>query len=85
MKLWLLKPVEGLGVDSPWYGIYDCANGFVVRAETEDDARSFADSQGGDETRRPFHDTWLQPKYATCEELTGDGEPGVVLCDFNAG
>lgn len=81
MKLWLLKPIgEETGPWSPWY---DKAFGFVVRAETEEDARRFAQDQGGDEVRRNGS-AWTDPKLSTCVPLTPKGEAGVVLRDFHA-
>lgn len=49
MKLWILRPVEELDDDNPWDPIYDKTFGFVIRAETEDQARSIAHSNGRDE------------------------------------
>ena len=70
-----------------WEGI-----GFVVRAETEAEARQFAHGKAGDENRGEFvqrkiantHEPWLDAKYSTCIELLPDGEAGVVIRDFNA-
>ncbi len=77
MKLWLLRPQNER--DDRWD--WDCAYGFVVRAATEDHARRYAAGQAGDEGE----DTWMSQAVTTCEELTQDGDPGVVLQDFNAG
>ena len=85
MKLWLLGLVNENDLD------WDCAAGFVVRAATEKEAREFAQSNGGDEAghpwsqRRPPRPFWTDPALTTCTELTIEGEPGVVLRDFNAG
>lgn len=93
MKLWILKPVENLSQgDDPWEPWYDKAFGFVVRAETEEEARKFAHEQAGDENRGVFlgskiadtNSPWLDAKYSTCTELTVEGEAGVVLQDFHA-
>ena len=93
MKLWLLRPVEGLPKETnPWRPKYDKALGFVVRAETENEARKMANDAGGDETGpiqqivyRTGGDPWLDPSLSTCVELTGDGEPGVIIDDvYNA-
>jgi len=53
MKLWLLRPVVGHGnlEDDPWSPWYDKAVGFVIRADTEENARVLAQSRGGDEVR----------------------------------
>ncbi len=74
MKLWILKRLT----DRPEW---DVNNGFVIRAETENAARGIASQQRGDEGPG----TWIDTGLSTCEELTADGEIGVVLTDFNAG
>jgi len=52
MKLWLLRPVDGLKKnDNPWKPWYDKAFGFVVRADTEEEARALAHADAGDENR----------------------------------
>ena len=93
MKLWILRPNEHLpdGTESPWEPWYDKAFGFVVRAETEDEARQLANDEGGDECGPVTHtiyrtggNPWLDPAFSTCEELTADGAPGVVIQDFHA-
>lgn len=89
MKLWLLKPVEGLKENNPWNPWYDKAFGFVVRAESEDVARKIANSSGGSETGpirtkvyRTGGDPWLDKTLSTCEELLPDGKVGLVMRDF---
>lgn len=93
MKLWLLEPI-GDGdedyKDTPWEIWYDSVFGFVIRAETEQEARQIADSQAGDENKRwlpggaqtTIH-PWLDPEQSTCVELLPDGEPGVILRDMH--
>ena len=88
MKLWLLRPVEYLP-DNPWKPRYDKAFGFVIRSNTEDEARYIANENGGDEngpvsfsTYRTGGNPWLDPKLSTCIELLPDGEPGLVIRDF---
>ena len=60
MKLWLLRPrllsakraaesEECEDVEWPWDPWYDKAFGFVVRSETEEDARALAAKECGDE------------------------------------
>ena len=92
MKLYILRPVEGLGNDNPWEPWYDKAFGFVVRADSADQARQFANEDAGDENRGMFLSKktanttapWTDEKYSTCEELKADGEAGVVMKDFAA-
>jgi len=88
VKLWLLEKREDLPRDDdPWEPWYDKSAGYVIRAETEMDARQLADANAGDENhddkdnpRRP----WLDSKYSTCVLLTSDGMVGVILRDFMA-
>ena len=77
MKLWLLKPIKGSDYWRPWY---DKAFGFVIRAETEQRAREWADSNAGDENRKGH--PWLNSEHSTCIELTIDGPEEMVLRDF---
>lgn len=74
MKLWILK------VATAWDPWYDKADGFVVRAETEESARKWASNNHGDEGA----EAWLDDGLTICEELTAEGDPGVILRDFNA-
>ncbi len=90
-KLWLLRPVAGLTEDDPWEPWYDKAFGFVVRAETEEEAREFANKEGGDESPRSWEEVtrktvipWTNPKYSTCEILYTYGGEGVIIRDFAA-
>lgn len=95
MKLWLLRPVEGLAKnDNPWHPWFDKAFGFVIRAETETDARKLANANAGDENEIPLvqfvsgisdvKEPWLNSKYSTCVELTAEGTNEVVIKDFHA-
>ena len=88
MKLWLLRPVEGLP-DDPWEPWYDKAFGFVVRAETEQRAREIANENGGDEIGEPHYiklrhgiDPWLDSTLSTCVELKSDGVEEMIIKDF---
>ena len=93
MKLWILRPVEGLDKkDNPWEPWYDKSFGFVVRAETEDEACALAHAEAGDENLGEFLSTktadtnqpWKDAKYSTCTELLAEGEAGVVMSNFAA-
>lgn len=76
MRLWELRPIDK---DSgPWEPWYDKAFGFVVRADTEAQARLLASAQAGDEKAA----AWLDASLSRCEELTDDGEASVVMQDF---
>lgn len=85
MKLWILKPHDGLiygnpypPKTSPWYSIWDCSHGMIVRANTEEQARQIASDHHGDEGAH----AWIDPKYSTCVELPAEGDPGLILLDF---
>lgn len=91
MTIWILRPVANLpSHDDPWEPWYDKVFGFVVRAESEEDARNFAHADAGAENRGEFlrqvtantNSPWLDSKYSTCEPLSSDGEPGVVMQDM---
>ena len=86
MKLWLLRPVDS---DSgPWDPWYDRVFGFVIRAETPGEARAIAQAGGGSETyswkgrEKVSVPAWTDSRFSTCEELTADGEPGIIIKDL---
>ena len=74
---------------------WDIARKFVVRCDTEAEARKAAQDRGGDECRkwseepdseeRFEHPFWLDAIYSTCEILEPEGDPGVVIRDFHSG
>ena len=83
MRLYLLEPVtasrEAKG--GPWDPWYDKAFGFVVRAESEAEARAMvAEGEAGDEGA----EAWLNAEHSTCEELTSEGEAMIIIRDFAA-
>lgn len=86
MKLFLLKAI------SPFADDWDTAQGFVIRAETEDQARQLAIQNSGDEQpcepgwgAHILTEGWALSSNASCEELTSNGEQEIILRDFNAG
>ena len=81
-KLWLLEAITaGNNLWDPWY---DKALGFVVCAATEEEARQFAQDNGGDEVSLSTP-AWTDPQYSTCEQLVADNEwEGVIIRDFAA-
>jgi len=91
MKLWLCRPVEGLpDSDNPWEPWWDKVFGFVVRAETESEARDMAHANARDENGTDYkggktghRNPWQDPKYSTCVELLPEGPAGVVMNDFS--
>ena len=85
MKLWLLRPVDN---DPAWVPWYDKAFGFVIRAETEREARLIADQKGGSERLNRSGDwrrsleIWTNPARASCVELLAEGTEGLIIVDF---
>lgn len=76
-KVWLLNREDGLCS-------YDEVHAFVIRAKTAEEAREIAQSKGADEVRyRGF--SWCNPNHASCVELTGVGDEGVIVRDFDTG
>ncbi len=76
MKLWHLTRKER-PVDD-----WDMSISFVVRAETEKDARQIAfDNEG---CRWYETNVWKDPEQTLCTELTADGEAEMIIVDFNA-
>ena len=77
--------------NNPWEPWYDKAFGFVVRAESEKQARELANRDGGAEcgpvrntVYRTGGDPWLDPEFSHCEVLTSDGDAGVIIQDFRS-
>ena len=74
LRLWKLETTD----DAP--GGYDTFDAFVVRAETEDEARGFIIAY------RRGDDTWpIKAEHVVCSELSHGGEPEIILGSFNAG
>ena len=59
---------------------WDEYKGFVIRAEDEISARVIAGQQDSYHKSR-----WIDHKQTSCEEITQEGDPGVILDSFNAG
>ncbi len=93
MKLWLLQAIKLKGstemsplhviypVGSPWNPYHGTAFGFVVRAETEKEARNMC----GKESWGEGADPWLDLTLTSCHELTLDGESGLIIRDAHPG
>ena len=84
MKLWILRPVKDDALWEPWY---DKTFGFVVRAETEQEARAFAQDGGGDEVVRYTTGpapAWTDASHSTCEPLEMGGLDGIIMEDSHA-
>lgn len=92
MQLWLLRPNAKYLSDhpyirenrditpNPWNPWFDKAFGFVIRAETEKEARLLTLEHCGAETGN----AWLDPELSTCEPLTLEGEAGLIVMDFRS-
>jgi hypothetical protein len=76
-KLWMLQPVDDSA--DPWLSFHNCMFEFVVRAMNEEEARSEAAKQAGDEGP----DAWLSSRLSSCVELKGDGRSEVILAAYN--
>ena len=66
MKLWNMFPY---GITVEWDEWFNKVFGFIIRAETEEDARKIADENSGAENgygTRP----WLDASKTVCIELT---------------
>jgi len=72
-KLWLIKRKKNW--KEPYY---DSNKGFVVRAKTQEGARThvFKTAKGDEEKS-----LWLNPKFSSCEEITPHGKTKILLID----
>lgn len=78
MALWKVAVIGGR--DAVDYDEYDA---YVVRAETEDEARALAEALA-----YIGHDRWrhfLDPAKTTCEAIAADGPSEIIVESFNAG
>lgn len=86
MKIYILRPIISGG--EPWSPWYDKAFGFVVCAETSEEARHLAQEAGGDEVWENFHSTknsvWTNPSLTICKELVAGDEAKIIMRDFAA-
>ncbi len=86
MKLWLLRPRDDLPEqDDPWWNRRDSVQGFVVRADTEEQARELAHLHAAQENSSAAFTAapWLDPKYSVCQQLLPDvGIEGVIIRDL---
>lgn len=104
--IYLLSITEQGNADGR-FSTYDTARAFVVRANSEIEARTFAMLSSGDEVDWRYLDeedapeqplfvhaargaytmdpTWMRPDLVRCEDIGGEGEPGIVLREFQAG
>jgi hypothetical protein len=65
---------------------WDRTMGLVIRADDEEEARKIAAENTRYEYEyRDLPNPWLYAGMTSCQLITGAGEPGIVLRDFNAG
>ena len=74
MNLYLLKRIE----PADW----DQTEALVVRAETPTEARALVVAECRYEDGGPG--AWLGPLKTTCDLLTPDGKPGVIVQDYKS-
>ena len=89
MKLFELKPRRDLPIEiSPFLPSYDCCVGFIIRAETEEQARKIADDNSARENYKDYYKrnpVWLSSEYTTCTELSIKGKAGIIMADIHEG
>jgi len=92
MQTYILRPLEEAELpigENPWEPWYDKSFGFIINADTEEEARNIANQNAGDENRGEFfgkeiaktREPWLSSKYSSCVLLSTHG-PGLVMRDF---
>lgn len=81
MKLWILRPIEGLSDDdwNPWAPWYDKSFGFIVSAHDQETARNIAAENAGDEGKV----AWLTEHASTCTELIAGDIAGLIMKDVH--
>jgi hypothetical protein len=96
MKLWLITARKDLDENNdPWKPKYSKAFGFVVRAETEKDARNSLDIDNIGEECYSEYDSdgvytmevcsfnpWLDSDFSDCKELFNEGISEIILRSF---
>jgi len=89
MNIYILMPIKlSKGVKDPWNPWYDKAFGFVIRANSEHEARCLANDNAGDENYKRnginFEkiEPWMDSLYTSCEILDKEGDSEVIMCDF---
>jgi hypothetical protein len=81
MKLWILRPSDNLvfstAEDNPWLTPYEKVIGFVIRANTEQEARTYAHHAALCENGLD-NDAWLNPELSTCRHESDNGHEGLI-------
>lgn len=73
MKLWLLMRLDEIG--------YDETSAVVVRAKNKSEARRMASTAARDEGPS----VWMDSDLTSCEEISMEGGPGVILSQSKDG
>jgi hypothetical protein len=90
MKLWILRPKGYNDVDNKidplWKPWYDKAFGFIIAAESEEEARKLAFRDAGDEEGNHWDDdaiinAWTA-EHSTCVELKPGNKSEIIMKDF---
>lgn len=84
MKLWILEPLDIEA--APWEGpLVDKRIKFVIRADSEKEARELAQKDGMDElhtwngrVRSEAKSVWTNPELVSCKELTANGPAEII-------
>lgn len=76
-RLWILRILNK--ADQEVYGTHQ---GFVVRSETEQQARHLAWIAEEEAAYPGQSQKWLDAALTSCDELTAEGESEVVMVDF---
>lgn len=87
-SLWLLEALTDHPFWIPWY---DKTHAQVIRASSEDEARTLAQVNAGDETtnwkggeRQEDYPAWLSPSASSCTKLDLSGPAAFILSDHRS-
>jgi hypothetical protein len=83
MTLWHLQAIKR--DKGPWDRWYDTTDAFVIRADSEEEARAMTEEDAGFEVENnKGKNPWIDPGLTSCVELPLEGETTVVIYSFNA-
>jgi len=78
MKLWILRFINRHSCT------YGGALGYVIQANTEEEARAFASVDDVDSLYDPPNKKWLDEKSTMCDELGISGEARIILGSYSS-
>jgi len=89
MKLWILRPIiteeQERKKKHNWEPWYDKVFGFIIRANSSQEARELAQKKPGSECGAYYRKkVWLDPAITTCKELKQTGKTELIMYDFRA-